>query len=558
MDIRRELRSEFEALNIIIDEAALDTCEYLCHLYHIKSGDFCDQWLAFTLTNLKGANPTVEYLEKMERKELMNRKKKPGDKSHRITPRKHENAPLTPQSKKPVVADVAETPDTHSESKDELSGINYSEKFQKRDNSRAVLCHFGPEKVDFMRGENIVLSIKEVDDHKIPKNILYMYQTVLKTGTQMNTMIYQLGHDILNANDLRIPTEKLQETSDLVTTYGMLNSDTEHLLNLQSVVLQGSIETTNNAQFNVSFPKDTYVSSIFPGQVVAAKGTFNVDCRFCIQTLYTKAELNLPIEPPLTTGGAQIVVAKGPFTFNENLSYEPLHDLLEYVREYKPHVLILLGPFLDDTHDNVKTGDLNQSYDSFFEDLMDNIINAVRDIDVHLVIVPSYKEIHHHPVYPTPPYHIKEKYDNVSFVSDPGVIEIDGLRIATTTVDILAHLSIYEFYFHNSSIIKPIKRPLRLASHILHQKKIYPLHPSEGVPIDDVLLDKYGVFKAKPHILILPSVLNSFIENIDDCLVINPGRLSTGLVAGSFVRIQIEAGNTRSICDRAAAEVIRI
>lgn len=142
----------------------------------------------------------------------------------------------------------------------------------------------------------------------------------------------------------------------------------------------------------------------------------------------------------------QIVVAAGPFTLSENLTYEPLHELLKYVNEHKPNVLILMGPFLDETNKSVQNPDLTQTFDSLFEDLICNIMNSVQPLDVHVVIVPSYKEIHHHSVYPTPPYHIREKFNKLMFVSDPGVIEINGLRIAMTTADILLHMSGFELH----------------------------------------------------------------------------------------------------------------
>ena len=46
----------------------------------------------------------------------------------------------------------------------------------------------------------------------------------------------------------------------------------------------------------------------------------------------------------------QVIVACGPYTTSDNLSYEPLEDLLKYVEEQKPHVVLLCGPFVDAKH----------------------------------------------------------------------------------------------------------------------------------------------------------------------------------------------------------------
>lgn len=42
----------------------------LCTLYGIDAVDFVEQWMAFSVSNLHGAEPTFEYLTEMERKEL--------------------------------------------------------------------------------------------------------------------------------------------------------------------------------------------------------------------------------------------------------------------------------------------------------------------------------------------------------------------------------------------------------------------------------------------------------------------------------------------------------
>lgn len=42
-----------------------------------------------------------------------------------------------------------------------------------------------------------------------------------------------------------------------------------------------------------------------------------------------------------------MMVAAGPYSSATDLLYEPLRDLLELCKRDKPHVLILMGPFLD-------------------------------------------------------------------------------------------------------------------------------------------------------------------------------------------------------------------
>lgn len=47
-------------------------------------------------------------------------------------------------------------------------------------------------------------------------------------------------------------------------------------------------------------------------------------------------------------------------------------------------------------------------------------------------------------------------------------------------------------------------------------------------------------------------------QNVQDCIVINPERLTNGYVAGTFARIKVYPGVGHSICDRTVCEVIRV
>lgn len=46
----------------------------MCLKYNVQAEDFCDQWYAYTASHLNGAAPTVDYLEKLERKEFQKSK----------------------------------------------------------------------------------------------------------------------------------------------------------------------------------------------------------------------------------------------------------------------------------------------------------------------------------------------------------------------------------------------------------------------------------------------------------------------------------------------------
>jgi DNA polymerase alpha subunit B len=52
------------------------------------------------------------------------------------------------------------------------------------------------------------------------------------------------------------------------------------------------------------------------------------------------------------------MVACGPFTVSNELSFEALKDLMAIVNRDMPHVLILSGPFVSCGHEDVMSGDL--------------------------------------------------------------------------------------------------------------------------------------------------------------------------------------------------------
>ncbi|XP_072388601.1 DNA polymerase alpha subunit B [Diabrotica undecimpunctata] len=567
MVTKDEISACFEELNIAVVDPVLNKCLELCIAYNLEAEEFCDQWYAFTASNYNGALPTIELVEKMERKEFHKKEhklniSKPNDEIIEERRRNHnESAALTPQHPK-ITEKGAHTPTTQNRH-DNFShnatpvSVKSSEKFSQRKDSRSVQTYFGSTTASFKRESNVILSTTEVEDHKIPAGVKYMYEILGNKARSMNNAIRNLGHAILDNHGLNLSQGLLINQMGEMVTYGRIVSDSDGRINSQSILLEGTDETNLCYTSRLNLSKlSSY--SLFPGQVIAAKGNNVKNLAFVAEKIYTDAHLDL-LEPPLVQNGTmQIVIAAGPFTFKENLSYEPLNELIKYITEHEPHMLILTGPFLEKTHDSVLNGSLTQTFDSFFAEVIDVLMSSIQHKDTQVVVVSSSKDVHHHPIYPTPPYKIREKYSKLLFVPDPAVINVDGLVIAATTVDVLFHMSNYELHFDKESVIKS-GRMERMISHLLNQKQIYPLCPAhKELNVDQILLQQFGTLSVKPHILILPSNLKNFVKEVNDCLVINPERLTKGLEAGTFARVEIEPGKSRSICNRAAVQILRV
>jgi len=96
----------------------------------------------------------------------------------------------------------------------------------------------------------------------------------------------------------------------------------------------------------------------------------------------------------------EIMLACGPFTVNNELSYEALKDLMQIVNRDKPHVLMLSGPFVSQNHEDISSGDLRyrnpegdllfMDTDYLFTQVMNYIYSQMTSLkNTQIVIVPS-------------------------------------------------------------------------------------------------------------------------------------------------------------------------
>jgi DNA polymerase alpha subunit B len=103
----------------------------------------------------------------------------------------------------------------------------------------------------------------------------------------------------------------------------------------------------------------------------------------------------------------KLIIAAGPFTPNDSLQYEPLKDLLKIITKDKPDVCILVGPFIESNHKMIESGECGELADTF-EDLFRKLIELVGEtvdkLNTQVLIVPSFKDVHGHLVYPTPAF----------------------------------------------------------------------------------------------------------------------------------------------------------
>ena len=213
----------------------------------------------------------------------------------------------------------------------------------------------------------------------------------------------------------------------------------------------------------------------------------------------------------------QVMVACGPFTVSNELSYEPLKDLMSVVKREEPNVLILCGPFVNQTHEDIQSGDLKYStpdgyvdyldYDILFQQIFNYVsVNVPKHTKV--LVVPNTNDITHIYPLPQPPFgpHVFDKL-NPSCLSNPCHFELNEVSIGLINTDVVKDMC------SNIVVKNPVgaqapKSKIEIAlESILEQKSFYPLYPGNQVtPIEWEQWEKLQMH-AQPDILIVPSDL---------------------------------------------------
>ncbi|XP_011897117.1 DNA polymerase alpha subunit B isoform X3 [Macaca nemestrina] len=309
---------------------------------------------------------------------------------------------------------------------------------------------------------------------------------------------------------------------------------------------------------------EAFTPLLAPAQVVIMEGINTTGRKLVATKLYEGVPL--PFYQPTEEDGdfeqSMVLVACGPYTTSDSITYDPLLDLIAVINHDRPDVCILFGPFLDAKHEQVENCLLTSPFEDIFKQCLRTIIEGTRSSGSHLVFVPSLRDVHHEPVYPQPPFSYsdlsREDKKQVQFVSEPCSLSINGVIFGLTSTDLLFHLGAEEI----SSSSGTSDRFSRILKHILTQRSYYPLYPpQEDMAIDYETFYVYAQLPVTPDVLIIPSELRYFVKDVLGCVCVNPGRLTKGQVGGTFARLYlrrpaVDGVERQSPC--VAAQVVRI
>lgn len=390
-----------------------------------------------------------------------------------------------------------------------------------------------------------------------------MFQKLPDIREVLTCKIEELGSELKEHYKIEAFAPILVPAQEPVTLLGQIGCDSNGKLNHKSVILEGDLEHSSGTQIPVDL-SELKEYSLFPGQVVVMEGINTTGRKLVATRLYEGVPL--PFHQPNEEDGDSeqfmVLVACGPYTTSDSITFDPLLDLITIINRDRPDVCILFGPFLDAKHEQVESCLLTSSFEDVFKQCLRTIIEGTRSSGSHLIFVPSLRDVHHEPVYPQPPFScsdlLREDKKRVRLVSEPCTLSINGVTFGLTSTDLLFHMGAEEI----SSSSGTSDRFSRILKHILTQRSYYPLYPpQEDVAIDYENFYLYAQLPVTPDVFIAPSELRYFVKDILGCVCVNPGRLTKGQVGGTFGRLYLRrqttgSGGRQSPC--AAAQVVRI
>lgn len=329
-------------------------------------------------------------------------------------------------------------------------------------------------------------------------------------------------------------------------------------------------ETSDCKVIKLSFDKfglDSGVSqTLFPGQIVAIKGLNSVQ-GLKVEKIYTGAPLDAPEDQPQPSDEKKkikIMVACGPFTLQHNVLYDPLKNLITLVETNEPNVLVLVGPFLSEDNALVKSGFMDETFESTFENRFIAKLKTI-ETDCRVILIPSLKDVNSDFVFPQPAIEIENGSSKIQSFPNPSTFSISSpsfnpIKIGVTSIDAIKTIKEKEYTF--GYVEDQTEHYLKA---VLEQQYYYPrLLPSSEIPLDHSLLNgtKSSLkIEESPNIIILPSDhLETCCKVISNTIVINPTRLcnNQNRKEGSYAIIDIVNDTSLTLDKRVHVQVVNI
>uniref|UniRef100_A0A673KPE6 DNA polymerase alpha subunit B n=1 Tax=Sinocyclocheilus rhinocerous TaxID=307959 RepID=A0A673KPE6_9TELE len=428
-----------------------------------------------------------------------------------------------------------------------LCSATPSQKYGTRGGRGEVVSSFGAVQGPRWTGKGqsaVRVEMLEGGENSLISSYKYMFQRLRDVRDVLTEKIEELGEELRSHFNIEEFSPVSLPVQDSITVLGQVCCDSNGKLNTQSVLLEaGQEQGGRQVPVDLSELKEF---SLFPGQVVVMEGMNPSGERFVATKLYEgiplpfycpsegKQEMDEVSEPVM------VMMACGPYTPSESLTYDPLIDLITIINKDRPDMCILFGPFVDSKHEQIEKNQVTETFENIFKRCVDSIVEGTKGSGCRLVFVPSQRDVHHHYIYPQPPFNLsnlsKDDSARVTLAPDPCTLLIGNVTFGLTSTDILFHMGAEEISSGTGT-----ERFSRIMKHMLTQRSYYPLYPpAEEVNMDYDKFQQFGQMNLTPDILIVPSELRYFIKDVIGCVCVNPGRLTKGQVGGTYGRLLIQ------------------
>lgn len=413
------------------------------------------------------------------------------------------------------------------------------------------------------KGAGVQLELLEGPEDSLQCSYKYMFQRLRDVRNVLTEKIEELGDSLKSHFNIEEFSPVSLPAQDSITVLGQVCCDSNGKLNAQSVLLEaGPEQGGQQVPVDLSELKDY---SLFPGQVVVMEGMNTTGRKMMASKLYEGVPLPFytsEVKMETDEEPINVLVACGPYTPSDSLNFDPLLDLISVIVRDRPDVCLLLGPFVDSKHEQIEKAQVTETFEAIFSRCIESIVDGTRSVGCRLVFVPSQRDIHHHFIYPQPPFMLpnlsKDQAQRVTLVPDPCTLLIDGVTFGVTSTDILFHMGAEEISYGTGS-----DRFSRILKHMLTQRSYYPLYPPvEEVNMDYEKFQSFGQMPLTPDVLVVPSELRYFVKDVVGCVCVNPGRLTKGQVGGTYGRMLIQRSTASEDGQRVspclAAQVVKI
>ncbi|EFE42363.1 hypothetical protein TRV_02887 [Trichophyton verrucosum HKI 0517] len=402
-----------------------------------------------------------------------------------------------------------------------------------------------------------------------------------------------------------------QQSTREVVAVGRIASDSpEGKLNTASIVLETSRRTGAGLRVPLKIDKLQHIN-FFPGQIVALRGINASGEYFTVFDVLAIPLLPLPVSLPseveatnekLDSFGDQplnYMFAAGPYTTDDNLAFEALNALCEKAAEECVDALILTGPFIDLEHPLIAAGDFDlpelkgldpdtATLTTLFKHCISRPLTqlASKVPNIYIILIPSVRDaVSKHVSWPQeilPKKELGLPPKQAKVVTNPVAISLNEIMVGLCASD-----SLYELRREEVVGGRPSESDLlsRLPRYLIEQRHFSPVFPptarenlpksgvEENLQIGSMLDTRYlklgDWWKARPDILITPSVLPGFVKVVESVLVINPGKLSKRRGPGTYAQVSVHPKRLteeereskfvgHKVYERARVDIIRI